>query len=501
MRHRPDDDFEMEGFGGPFAPPDADSDELRKVFGAGATEPKDYRSMFRYSRDLVLDLVWNDIVDGIFGPGDLIVMYGPSNVGKTFAALAIAHKVATEQKIAGRETQKTAVLYVTWEGKGGFTNRLIAAREAYGDPGNEFGDFQEVVTLGKGIDGAAGVADIIGAAKALLAESGAERLLIVIDTLARAIAGDDENLASDMASFVEQRCGVISQHTGAAVMVVHHSGKDESQGARGSSALRAAADCELHVKKNHIAIEKSRDYASGGKIGYKLRTVELGRNTRDRPIESCVVDFSSATEASEPTQAKLTDRERRAKDHLNAMYADREDFEISPSELGGKAAHKTNVVRLDDLKARLRAAGLTAEGASAQTQRTAIVRAIEGLANKENVQYHGDFVWICGQPKPQAHKAHKGAQFGDVVRPVNGETKAHIQTPPSKRGGVCVRMCSTPHNSEVETPSKNPGASGGNKPATTQSRGKQNRASQKGGESRRSKKPAKTRSKTRGSKS
>jgi len=87
---------------------------------------------------------------------------------------------------------------------------------------------------------------------------------------------------------------------------------------------------------------------------------------------------------------------------------------------------------LDALKARLKAAGLTAEGASAQTQRTAIVRSIEGLCRKENVQFHGDFVWICGQPKPPAHKAHKGAQDEDVVRPVNRGAQAHTQTPPSK---------------------------------------------------------------------
>ena len=41
-------------------------------------------------------------------------------------------------------------------------------------------------------------------------------------------------------------------NTGATVMVVHHSGKNEEAGTRGLSALKGALDVELMVKKQPL---------------------------------------------------------------------------------------------------------------------------------------------------------------------------------------------------------------------------------------------------------
>ncbi|MBX9265093.1 helicase RepA family protein, partial [Klebsiella pneumoniae] len=72
--------------------------------------------------------------------------------------------------------------------------------------------------------------------------------LIVIDTLARCFGGNDENDAKDMGAFIEG-CDTIKRETGATVLVVHHSGKDDTKGARGSSAFRAALDAEFNVRR------------------------------------------------------------------------------------------------------------------------------------------------------------------------------------------------------------------------------------------------------------
>ena len=42
-------------------------------------------------------------------------------------------------------------------------------------------------------------------------------------------------------------------------MVVHHSGKNKANGARGSSALRAATDTELEVEGNQVHMRKQRN--------------------------------------------------------------------------------------------------------------------------------------------------------------------------------------------------------------------------------------------------
>ena len=56
----------------------------------------------------------------------------------------------------------------------------------------------------------------------------------------------------------------VRRATGACVLIVHHTGKDAGQGARGSSALRAAADTELEVKgtdtgQTTVRVTKAKD--------------------------------------------------------------------------------------------------------------------------------------------------------------------------------------------------------------------------------------------------
>ena len=67
--------------------------------------------------------------------------------------------------------------------------------------------------------------------------------LVVIDTLARAMTGN-ENAPEDMGRFVAA-CGRIREACEGHVLIVHHCGKDQARGARGHSSLRAATDVEL----------------------------------------------------------------------------------------------------------------------------------------------------------------------------------------------------------------------------------------------------------------
>lgn len=71
--------------------------------------------------------------------------------------------------------------------------------------------------------------------------------LVVIDTLARAAVGMNENDAKDMGLFVAF-LDAIKVRLNCAVLVIHHSGKDEGRGARGSNALQGAMDAAFEVK-------------------------------------------------------------------------------------------------------------------------------------------------------------------------------------------------------------------------------------------------------------
>ena len=85
--------------------------------------------------------------------------------------------------------------------------------------------------------------------------------MIVFDTVARSMAGGDENAAKDM-GLVVAAADRIRKTTGAAVVLVHHTGKDNKD-ERGSSALRAAADTMVKAYQAlgdlRVTCEKQKD--------------------------------------------------------------------------------------------------------------------------------------------------------------------------------------------------------------------------------------------------
>jgi hypothetical protein len=118
--------------------------------------------------------------------------------------------------------------------------------------------------------------------------------LIIIDTLARAMAGGDENSGQDMGKAVGT-IDAIRAITSAHVCIIHHCGKDAARGARGHSSLRAAMDTEIEVihpegdKYRTVTIVKQRDLPTIAPLCFSLEVVEVGWNRRGKPITSCVV--------------------------------------------------------------------------------------------------------------------------------------------------------------------------------------------------------------------
>ena len=70
---------------------------------------------------------------------------------------------------------------------------------------------------------------------------------VIIDTLARNFGGGNENAPSDMGEFI-MNCDEIINALDCSVVVVHHTGKDHSAGARGHSSLYGALETEILVE-------------------------------------------------------------------------------------------------------------------------------------------------------------------------------------------------------------------------------------------------------------
>jgi hypothetical protein len=133
--------------------------------------------------------------------------------------------------------------------------------------------------------------------------------VIVVDTLAAASPGSDENSGKDVGQIIAH-CGWMHKMTGALVVLIHHSGKDASKGARGWSGLKGAMDAELQVTRNgdFRAVEstKLKDGADGTVWPFKLKTVVLGIDSDGDPLSSCVIEHTDEMPQSEGGKQKPT---------------------------------------------------------------------------------------------------------------------------------------------------------------------------------------------------
>lgn len=244
-------------------------------------------------------LTGRDFVEGLLVEGSAVVVYGKSNAGKTFWVGDLALHVAASLEWNGRAVDGGGVIYVCMEGANGFRNRVAAWRRRRGisEP-IPFGAVTSTVNM---LQPGADTDRLIETIKQAAERIGQPVKLIVIDTLSRALAGGNENAPEDMGALVKNMDRIRAE-TGACVLFVHHSGKDEARGARGHSLLQAAIDTEIEVaddKGNRTAtVVKQRDLPKGDCFSFTLTVVELGLNQRSKPVTSCVVEPAASTSAA-----------------------------------------------------------------------------------------------------------------------------------------------------------------------------------------------------------
>lgn len=227
------------------------------------------------------------LVKGMLPAGGFAVAYGAPNSGKSFVALDLAMSVARGVPWLGLRTERRAVAYLNADGGPNIANRVAAYRLHYGLEGDDmpFGLVSTHVDLcGANTDAEAIAAEACAFARA----TGLSVGLVVIDTLAQSLGGGDENSGQDVGKFI-RRCNAIRSATGAAILVIHHSGKAVDRGARGHSALLGACDTEWAVADRAITTTKQRDLPKGPPIGFDLVSVTLGTDADGDPVTSCIV--------------------------------------------------------------------------------------------------------------------------------------------------------------------------------------------------------------------
>lgn len=228
------------------------------------------------------------LVKGLLGESSLSVLYGAPGSGKSFLALDLCYAVATGQQWMGREVAQGPVIYACGEGVAGLRQRAKAVAKA-----KHSGNLPPMYFLPFGLS----VSDDLEKFNLMLEqvkeEEGATPALLVIDTLSRSFGDGDENSAKDMKRFVSALASLMEKYPGLHILVVHHTGKDEERGMRGSSSLLGAVDTAIFCQKQKdrfvARVAKQKDGEEGGILPYVLEPVDLGHDEEGDPVASCIV--------------------------------------------------------------------------------------------------------------------------------------------------------------------------------------------------------------------
>lgn len=265
----------------------------------------------------------DELVEGLMTIGSLVVVYGDSNSGKTFWALSVATAIATGSNCYGRKTDPGLVVYLATESPASIRSRMQAIKKFYGC---NLENLAMVPVPMNFYSGAQDANDVIELVRAIEQIKGKPVRLIICDTLARMSAGANENSGEDMGP-VMARFDQVAAATGAAMMIIHHNGKDAARGARGWSGIRAHIDTEIEVgEKNGVRsanVTKQRELPSKGEtIYFKLEVVEMGTTKFGGVATTCVaVPDEGTADDEQPLRKKDSKVDSHRKTWENAWWA------------------------------------------------------------------------------------------------------------------------------------------------------------------------------------
>jgi hypothetical protein len=192
--------------------------------------------------DNLPNLTW--LWQGMLAENSFFVLYGKEKSGKTFFALALALSIAAGLEFCGLQVHQGRVLYVIAEGnEKEFRNRLRVWLKRHPKAIDAIRENFRAVTVPVMINQPEQV-------KALLDQNPDDWDLVVIDTYLRNTSGN-VNDPKDAVAFV-RGVDAIRERSGAAVIAVHHEGKDGRRGAFGSMHLTGACDGAAVVMRESV---------------------------------------------------------------------------------------------------------------------------------------------------------------------------------------------------------------------------------------------------------
>jgi hypothetical protein len=316
------------------------------------------------------------VIKGMLAPRDVACIFGAPGAGKSLLAPRLAHAVATGSPAFGQRTRQGTVLYIAAEDPTGMRGRLSALRQACGDT--------DRLLLVEGVGN-------------LLTEGGDERkalvavvaehkpALIIIDTLAMAFPGLEENSAEGMGRVVAVARGLT--RGGAAVVLIHHDTKASDGTPRGHSLFNGALDMSLHLdpQDEHRIVRgklmKNRNGPCDLSLAFRIGVQDRGEDEDGDPI---LLPYAVEIDTPPPAARKpLPPIAKLALETLRTITATVE--EVAPNGAG--------MVTMWAWKAACYERGVSAAD-TVDSKRMAVKRAIERLVQDGEVIVRAPHVWL-----------------------------------------------------------------------------------------------------------
>jgi hypothetical protein len=315
------------------------------------------------------------LVYGVLYENSAVQLVGAAASFKTGIAMGMAEAIAGGHKWNGLTTQKTPVIYISGEGKGGLGKRIQALELVHKRPcAVQF--ITEAVQIHR--------PDEVEALLQAIATLPEKPNLVVVDTLARCFVGGDENSARDAGLFI---AGVdrIRAVTGAAVLVLHHFNKTGD--ARGSTAFAGAFDTVIEAKREGdtvaVRCQKQKDAEEFAPFTLIRRVIEFEeRDERGRNVTGMVMETTEAAAAPLPkadaTQERVFEALENSEDGLTATQ-------------WHKATGLSASRFYDHRDALVKVGRVTKEGKIYKTRQLTPITPITPISEKSEPKIHSDY--------------------------------------------------------------------------------------------------------------
>jgi len=215
--------------------------------------------------------------------------------------------------------------------------------------------------------------------------------MVIFDTLARSMTGD-ENSSQDIGQAI-RAMDSVREAFNCCVMAIHHSGKDSSRGARGSSAILGAVDASMRVERVgesvSLVVEKQKDAEMMDPIWMNTISVEVAADALALDIETSLVLERTDQGPQGGSTKGLRPAQKAVLDALNDAMI--KHGQPSP----GGENYPTGVTVVDESYWRQISLTKSISTGNPDAERKAFSRAAEVLIQKKIVGKWANLVWKC----------------------------------------------------------------------------------------------------------